>query len=99
MGPAVSWIVDETSFVKKGIHSVGVARQYCGRLGKKENCQVAVSLSVATASGSLPIAWQLYLTEEWASDTERREKVGVPEEVQFQTKPEIALASISTFPL
>ena len=94
MGPVTAWIVDETSFVKKGIHSVGVARQYCGRLGKKENCQVAVSLSVATASGSLPIAWQLYLTEEWASDTERREKVGVPEEVQFQTKPEIALAQI-----
>jgi SRSO17 transposase len=94
LGPVTAWVVDETSFVKKGTHSVGVARQYCGRLGKKENCQVAVSLSVATASVSLPIAWRVYLTEEWASDAERRKKVGVPEEVQFQTKPQIALAQI-----
>ncbi len=94
MGPVAAWVVDETSVVKKGTHSVGVARQYCGRLGKKENCQVAVSLSVATAGASLPIAWQLYLTEEWAGDPERREKAGVPEEVQFQTKPQMALAHI-----
>ncbi len=93
-GPVRAWIVDETSFVKKGTHSAGVARQYCGRLGKKENCQVAVSLSVATASGSLPIDWRLYLTEEWASNEERRKQVGVPTEVQFQTKPQIALAQI-----
>src|ERR1017187_4004559 len=72
----------------------GVARQYCGRLGKKENCQVAVSLSVATTSGSLPIDWRLYLPEKWASDAERREEADVPEEVQFQTKPQIALAQI-----
>ena len=56
-GPVTAWIVDETSFAKKGTHSVGVARQYCGRVGKTENCQTAVSLSVATATGSLPIAW------------------------------------------
>jgi len=93
-GPVTAWIVDETGFVKKGTHSVGVARQYCGRVGKKENCQVAVSLSVATATGSLPIAWRLYLTEEWANDTERRKQAGVPKEVQFQTKPQIALAQI-----
>jgi SRSO17 transposase len=86
--------VDETSFVKKGEHSVGVARQYCGRLGKKENCQVAVSLSVATATGSLPIAWRLYLTEDWAGDAARRKETAVPKEVQFQTKPQIALAQI-----
>jgi SRSO17 transposase len=86
--------VDEIGFVKKGTHSVGVARQYCGRLGKKENCQVAVSLSVATASGSLPIDWRLYLPEEWANDAERREETEVPEEVQFQTKPRIALEQI-----
>jgi SRSO17 transposase len=86
--------VDETSFVKKGEHSVGVARQYCGRLGKNENCQVAVSLSVATATGSLPIAWRLYLTEDWAGDAERRQKTAVPKEVQFQTKPQIALGQI-----
>jgi SRSO17 transposase len=94
IGPVTAWVVDETSFVKKGTHSVGVARQYCGRLGKKENCQVAVSLSVATATGSLPINWQLYLTEEWAKDEERRTETHVPEAVQFQTKPQIALAQI-----
>jgi SRSO17 transposase len=94
MGPVTAWIVDETSFVKKGTHSVGVARQYCGRLGKKENCQVAVSLSVATATGSLPIGWRLYLPEEWANDPMRRAEVDVPKQVQFQTKPQIALAQI-----
>ena len=93
-GPVTAWIVDETSFVKKGTHSVGVARQYCGRLGKKENCQVAVSLSVAITSGSLPIDWRLYLPEEWVSDAERREETDIPEEVQFQTKPRIALEQI-----
>ena len=93
-GPVTAWVVDEIGFVKKGTHSVGVARQYCGRLGKKENCRVAVSLSVATASGSLPIDWRLYLPEEWANDAERREETEVPEEVQFRTKPRIALEQI-----
>jgi SRSO17 transposase len=93
-GAVRAWVVDETSFVKKGTHSVGVARQYCGRLGKKENCQVAVSLSVATASGSLPIAWRLYLSEEWADNVARRKEVDVPQQVRFQTKPQIALAQI-----
>jgi SRSO17 transposase len=83
-------VVDETGFVKKGSHSVGVARQYCGRVGKRENCQVAASLSVATAS--LPIAWRLYLPEQWANDAARREAAGVPPEVGFQTKPSMALA-------
>jgi SRSO17 transposase len=62
------WIVDDTGFPKKGTHSVGVARQYCGMLGKQDNCQVAVSVSLACAQGSLPVAWQLYLPEAWASD-------------------------------
>jgi SRSO17 transposase len=93
-GPLTAWIVDETSFVKKGTHSVGVIRQYCGRVGTKENCQVAVSLSMATASGSLPIAWRLYLPEQWANEPERRREAGIPEQVQFQTKPQIALAQI-----
>lgn len=93
-GPVTAWVVDETSLVKKGTHSVGVARQYCGRLGKKENCQVAVSLSVSTATGSLPIAWRLYLPEEWVNEAVRRQQAGIPDEVQFQTKPEIALAQI-----
>lgn len=93
-GPVKAWIVDETGWAKQGKHSVGVAQQYCGRLKKKANCQVSVSLSVATASASLPIAWRLYLPEEWASDGNRRNAVGVPETVLFQTKPEIALAQI-----
>jgi SRSO17 transposase len=94
LGPTTAWVVDETGVVKKGTHSVGVARQYCGRVGKKENCQVAVSLSVATATGSLPIAWRLYLPEEWANDPVRREEVDIPKDVAFQTKPQIALAQI-----
>jgi SRSO17 transposase len=92
--PVVAWIVDETGWAKQGTHSVGVARQYCGRLKRKANCQVSVSLSVATRNTSLPIAFRLYLTEEWAADQARRESVGVPQEVSFQTKPEIALAEI-----
>jgi SRSO17 transposase len=95
-GPVVAWIVDDTGFPKKGKHSVGVTRQYCGQVGKQENCRVAVSLSVATWSSSLPIAYRLYLPKEWADDTERRERTEVPEEVEFQTKPEIALDQIRT---
>lgn len=93
-GPVVAWVVDDTGFPKKGKHSVGVARQYCGQVGKQENCRVAVSLSVATWAASLPIAYRLYLPKEWAEDGERREKAEVPEEVEFQTKPEIALEQI-----
>ena len=93
-GPVVAWVVDDTGFVKKGTHSVGVTRQYCGQIGKQENCRVAVSLSVATWHASLPIAWRLYLPESWANDAERRRKAKVPEEIQFQTKPRIALEQI-----
>jgi SRSO17 transposase len=93
-GPVTAWIVDETGFVKSGTHSVGVARQYCGQVGKNENCQIAVSLSVATESSSLPIGWRLYLPESWAGDEERRCTAGVPAEVRFQTKPQIALGQI-----
>jgi SRSO17 transposase len=93
-GPVVAWIVDDTGFPKKGKHSVGVTRQYCGQVGKQENCRVAVSLSVATWSSSLPIAYRLYLPKEWAEDGERREKTEVPKEIAFQTKPEIALNQI-----
>ena len=88
------WIVDDIGFRKKGRHSVGVARQYCGEIGKQDNCQVAVSLSLATAAASVPVAWQLYLPEEWAQDTLRRTRTGVPEEINFATKPEIALAQV-----
>jgi SRSO17 transposase len=93
-GPVVAWIVDDTGFPKKGHHSVGVTRQYCGQVGKQENCRIAVSLSLSTWSSSLPIAYRLYLPKEWAEDAERREKAEVPAEVEFQTKPEIALEQI-----
>jgi SRSO17 transposase len=66
-GPIEAWIIDDTGFPKKGTHSVGVARQYCGQLGKQDNCQVAVSLSLANAHASLPVAYHLYLPESWAS--------------------------------
>ena len=92
--PVQAWIVDDTSFPKKGKHSVGVVRQYCGQLGKQENCRVAVSLSVANTTSSLPIAWRLYLPEVWANDAQRRTKTGIPEEVRFQTKPAIAVQQI-----
>ena len=94
--PIEAWIVDDTGFPKKGHHSVGVARQYCGQLGKQDNCQVAVSLSVATSEASLPVAWQLYLPEAWAEDWERRKRAKVPETIGFQTKPEIALGQIKS---
>jgi len=81
-------------FPKKGKHSVGVARQYCGQLGKQDNCQVAVSLSLASTQGSIPIAYQLYLPKDWAADPQRRKTAGVPEDLAFATKPEIALAQM-----
>ncbi|MCP4966728.1 MAG: IS701 family transposase [bacterium] len=94
-GPIKTWIVDDTGLPKKGKHSVGVARQYCGQLGKQDNCQVAVSLSVANDVASLPIAYRLYLPKTWAHDAERRGKAGVPADVVFKTKPEIALEQIT----
>jgi SRSO17 transposase len=94
LGAISAWIVDDTGFPKKGTHSVGVARQYCGQLGKQDNCQVAVSLSVANEHASLPIAYRLYLPEAWAKDIVRRRKAGVPDDIAFQTKPRIALEQI-----
>src|SRR6201992_2649876 len=93
-GPIEAWIIDDTSFPKKGTHSVGVARQYCGQLGKQDNCQVAVSLSLANHHASLPAMYRLYLPQEWAADKKRRRKAGVPKEISFKTKPEIALEQI-----
>ncbi len=90
----VHWIIDETGMPKKGRHSVGVAHQYCGQTGKQDNCRVAVSLSVATADGSLPVGYRLYLPRPWADDAARRDKTGVPEEVVFKTKPELAMDQI-----
>ena len=88
------WIIDDTGHRKYGRHSVGVARQYCGQLGKTENCQVAVSLSLATAEGSVPLGYRLYLPQEWAKDKPRRERAGVPKEITFATKGELAWAQI-----
>ena len=90
-GAITSWIIDDTGFPKKGKESVGVGRQYCGQRGKTDNCQVAVSLSVANAQASLPVAYRLYLPETWSEDLERRAKVNIPKDIPFQTKPQIAL--------
>ena len=93
-GPIEAWIIDDTGFPKQGRHSVGVTRQYCGQLGKQDNCQVAVSLSLANHHASLPVAYRLYLPQDWAEDSKRRCKVGVPEDIRFKTKPELALEQI-----
>src|SRR5437762_7523012 len=93
-GPIEAWIIDDTGFPKKGEHSVGVTRQYCGQLGKQDNCQVAVSLSLANHHASLPVAYRLYLPQDWAEDRDRRHKARIPEEVAFKTKPEIALEQL-----
>jgi SRSO17 transposase len=84
-------IIDDTGFPKKGKHSVGVARQYCGQLGKQDNCQAVVSLSIANHHASLPMAHRLYPPEAWANDPERRKQAKVPEDIVCKTKPQIAL--------
>ena len=88
------WIIDDTGFPKKGKHSVGVARQYCGVLGKQDNCQVAVSISLANEQASLPVAYRLYLPKDWAKGRKRRATAGVPSEIKFATKTEIALVQL-----
>ena len=93
-GPIEAWIIDDTGFPKKGRHSVGVGRQYCGEMGKQDNCQIAVTLSIANHHASLPVAYRLYLPKEWATDRARRRKAGVPKEVTFKTKPAIALEQL-----
>jgi SRSO17 transposase len=92
--PIAAWVVDDTGIPKKGAHSVGVDWQYCGSLGKTANCQVAVSVSLANKTMSVPATWRLYLPQSWASDAERRAKAGVPEEVRHQEKWRIALEKI-----
>lgn len=95
LGAVDWWIVDETGWVKQGGKSVGVAHQYCGSVGKKANCQVSVHLAVGTAGAAAPVAARLFLPEAWANDPERRQKAGVPPEVVFRSKPEIALDLVS----
>jgi len=92
--PIAAWVIDDTGFPKKGSHSVGVAHQYCGVLGKSANCQVAVTVSLVNAVLSVPAAFRLYLPESWAQDLKRRRAAGVPNEVKFQTKGAIALGQI-----
>jgi SRSO17 transposase len=89
--PDPIWVVDDTGFPKKGEHSVGVERQYSGTLGKTGNCQVAVSLHHVGEQGSAVLGWRLYLPESWAQDKWRRKAAGVPNEVVFKTKWQLAL--------
>ena len=89
-------VVDDTGHPKKGEHSVGVARQYSGTLGRIDNCQIAVSLHLAGESVSGCIAYDLYLPEEWAQNAERRRKTGVPDEIVFRTKWQISLEQIDS---
>lgn len=93
--PISVWIADDTGIPKQGNHSVGVAHQYCGQVGKQARCQVSVTLSIANEHASLPIAYRLYLPEEeWAMDRERRQRAGVPDDIAFETKPQIALKQV-----
>src|SRR5450756_677002 len=93
-GAIEAWIIDDTGFPKQGTHSVGVARQYCGQLGKQDNCQVAVSLSLANEQFSVPVGYRLYLPKDWSVDLKRCKKAGVPADIEFATKPQIALRLI-----
>lgn len=92
--PEAVYLLDATSFPKQGTHSVGVARQYCGALGKTANCQVAVSVHLGTETTSVPLTWALYLPESWVSDPGRRAEVGIPPTIQHQPKTDLALACL-----
>jgi len=89
-----AWVLDDTGFPKDGKDSPGVKRQYSGTLGKTGNCQIGVSVHAVGGKGTVPLGWALYLPEEWCEDSERRRKAKIPEEVQFKTKPELALELI-----
>jgi SRSO17 transposase len=88
------WILDETSFPKAGDHSVGVARQYCGALGKVANCQVAVTLHWSSADASCPLGWRLYLPQAWIEDEKRAREVKLPEGLVYRSQTELALELI-----
>src|SRR5580700_4954012 len=92
--PIEAWIVDETGWLKQGKHSVGVNHQYCNSVGKQDNCQVSVELVVSNGFVAAPVAGRLYLPQSWAEDPERRAKAGVPPEITFATKSQIALQLI-----
>jgi SRSO17 transposase len=92
--PVTTWIIDDTGFLKQGEHSVGVQRQYTGSAGKITNCQIGVSLAVATNSEQIPVDFELYLPESWAEDAARRREARIPADVRFKTKIELALDMI-----
>jgi SRSO17 transposase len=92
--PAVAWIIDDTGMLKQGTHSVGVQRQYTGSAGKIANCQLAVSLSIATVTEHVPVDFELYLPERWANDRQRRREAHIPWDVKFKTKTALASAMI-----
>ncbi len=92
--PDPVWVIDDTGFPKQGHHSVGVERQYSGTLGKTANCQVAVSLHQAAGEESTILDWRLYLPKSWTEDPQRRAEAGIPAEVKFQTKWQLALELI-----
>ena len=83
-GPVIAWIVDDTGFLKKGTHSAGVAGQYCGQIGKQDNCQIAVSLSITTEHASLPMAWRLYLPETWPKMKNGAKRLEFPKRFRFK---------------
>ncbi len=91
----IYWIIDETSFRKAGEHSVGVARQSCGALGKIANCQVAVSLHWSRSEASYPISWRLFLPEGWIKDQARRKQARIPGTTMHRTKQALALKLIA----
>jgi SRSO17 transposase len=92
--PVQAWIIDDTGMMKQGIHSVGVQRQYTGTVGKVANCQLAVSLSLATRTAHVPVDFELYLPKCWTHDPTRRAEARIPDEIDFRTKPELALEMI-----
>jgi SRSO17 transposase len=91
---AEAWVLDDTGFPKDGKHSPGVKRQYSGTLGKIGNCQIGVSLHAVSEHATLPLGWALYLPEDWCADPERRQKAKIPEEVVFQTKPQLGVGLV-----
>jgi SRSO17 transposase len=92
--PVQSWIIDDTGFLKQGRHSVGVQRQYTGSAGKIANCQIGVSLSIATQTEHLPIDFELYLPKAWTEDATRRREARIPESIAFMTKVELAIEMV-----
>ena len=92
LGPIECWVVDETGWIKQGDHSVGVSHQYCGSVGKQANCQVSVELVVSDGLVAAPVGGRLYLPQKWIEDRPRCAAAGVPAEVSFATKPQIAVA-------